>query len=357
MAAALTQTLRRLALLAVVLLMIAVLGALALTDTERATPREGAPAKFEGIVTTAPAEITRIELASGIERYSFRRGDGGSWSLDRAGGDGSPSVVASHLDAALRFLHVSTPARILGPADYQGHSLAEFGLDPPAYVVSLGVADHADVVDFGALSPAGTSQYVRLLGRPTVYLLPRHVGEEWQVAADMAKRLSPPDAGAAPLGTRSPGLLLPTSMDQVWAVETVFSGQLHRFERDDTGKWFLHTGQHTHIGGQRHVADPAQAIIIANALEAFGNSQIESVVARHPGPGDFDRYGLSRPAIVAMLYARDTSAPLVRIEIGDKSDDGFSRGARLAPDGDLVTIADYEAQRLIDLLRAVGAAS
>jgi hypothetical protein len=356
-AAALTQSLRRLALPAVVVLMIAVLGALALTDTERATSREGAPPAFEGIVTTAPAKITSIELASGTDRHSFRRGDGGSWTLDRPGGDGSPNAVASHLEAALQFMHVSTPARILGPADYQGRSLAEFGLDPPAYVVSLGAADHADVVDFGALSPAGTSQYVRLLGRPTVYLLPRHVGEEWQVAADMAKRLSTPDAGAASQGTRSPGLLLPTSMDQVWAVETVFGGQLHRFERDDAGKWFLHVGQHTHVGGQRHVADPAQAVIIANALEAFGNTQIESVIARHPGPGDLDRYGLSRPAIVAMLYARDTSAPLVRIEIGDKSDDGFSRGARLAPDGDLVNIADYEAERLIGLLRAVGAAS
>jgi hypothetical protein len=72
--------------------------------------------------------------------------------------------------------------------------MVEFGLDPPAYVVSLGAAGRTDVVDFGALDPAETSQYVRIIGRP--YLLPRHVGEEWQVAADMAKQLSPPDGDA-----------------------------------------------------------------------------------------------------------------------------------------------------------------
>jgi hypothetical protein len=357
-ASSLTQSLGRLMSPAVVVLMIAFLGALALTRTEMATTREGAPATFEGIVTAMPAAIISVEIASGNNRYSFRRGDGGSWRLDRPGDDGSLGAVASHLEAAQRFMHVSTPARILGPADYQGRSLTEFGLDPPAYVVSLGTADRADVVDFGALNPAETSQYVRILGRPTLYLLPRHVGEEWRVVADMAKRLSPPaDAGAASQKTRSSRLLLPASMNQVWAVETVFGGQLHRFERDDAGKWFLHVGQHTHVGGLRHVADPAQAIIISTALDAFGMTQIEAIIAHRPGPGDLDRYGLSRPTIVAVLYARDSSAPLARVEIGDESDDGFSRGARLAPDGELVKIAGYEAEQLIGLLRAVGAAS
>jgi hypothetical protein len=48
---------------------------------------------------------------------------------------------------------------------------------------------------------------------------------------------------------------------------------------------------------------------------------------------------------------------LARVEIGDKAADGFSRGARLAPNGDLVNIADYEAERLIALLRDLGVMS
>jgi hypothetical protein len=146
-------------------------------------------------------------------------------------------------------------------------------------------------------------------------------------------------------------------MDQVWAFETVFAGQLHRFERDDAGRWLLHVAQHAHGDGQRHVADPAQAVTIGNALDAFGNTQIEAVVTHHPDAEQLDRFGLSRPAIVAVLYARDTSAPLARVEISGKTDDGFSRAARLVPGGDLIKIADYEADRLIALLRAVGAIS
>jgi hypothetical protein len=40
-----------------------------------------------------------------------------------------------------------------------------------------------------------------------------------------------------------------------------------------------------------------------------------------------------------------------------ESDDGFSRGARLAPNGELVKIAGYEVEQPIGLLRAIGAAS
>jgi hypothetical protein len=353
-AAALTQSLRRLAAPAVAALMVAVLAVLALTDTEIAAPTEGEKPSFAGIVPAAPAEITHIELASKTARFSFRRNGGGAWSLDRPENEELPSPLASHLEAALQFMHVSTPARSLGPTDYQATNLGEFGLDPPAYVVALVAADHTYVANFGAMGAAGTSQYVRLLGQPTLYLLPRHVGEEWQVAADMVQHWKPPDVAAA---ARSAGLLLPASIDRVWAFETVFGGQLYRFERDDAGRWLLHVAQHSHANGQGHVADPAQAIIIGSALEAFGNTQIESVIAHHAGPDELDRYGLSRPAIVAVLYARDTSVPLVRLEIGPKADDGFSRAARLAPDGDVVTIAGYEADRLIALLRAVGAIS
>ena len=87
----------------------------------------------------------------------------------------------------------------------------------------------------------------------------------------MAKRISPPAAesgGEAAAGAkRLAGLLLPASIDRVWAVEIVFEGKLHRFERDGAGNWLLHVGQHTHSGDMAaHVADPAQARVIATAL-------------------------------------------------------------------------------------------
>jgi hypothetical protein len=65
---------------------------------------------------------------------------------------------------------------------------------------------------------------------------------------------------------------------------------------------------------------------------------------------------LGQPEVIALMYARDSSSPLVRLAIGKASGDGFSRYARLAG-GDVVTIAAYTATNMVQLLKAVGAAS
>ncbi len=336
--------------------MIALITSLALTgrmpggqNLQRFEPR--------GIVAALPSDIRTIEIRLGQERLAFRRQEAGSWAFASSSAE-VPGELASHLAMALRFMHVSAPTRSFGPDEYRGTSFAEFGLDPPGYVVSLGAADTSvTVADFGMLNPAQTSQYVRLLGRPTLYLMPRHVGAEWQLVADLARRTLPPQAGQHD-GAPAAELLLPVSIDQIWAVELVVGGKLHRFERDGAGNWLLHTGQHSHVGGANvHVADPVQAPVIAAALTGFGETQIETRAAPRPGSTDLERFGLSRPALIALLYARDNSVPVARIEIGATAKDGFSRYARLAPTGDVVTVAGYEAQRLVDLLKAVGAAS
>src|ERR1700687_1765933 len=92
------------------------------------------------------------------------------------------------------------------------------------------------------------------------------------------------------------------------------------------------------------------------ALAALDQTQIETVVAKHPSEAELERYGLSRPEVIALMYARDSSSPLVRLAIGNVSGDGFSRYARLSG-GDVVTIAAYTATNLVQLLKAVGAAS
>lgn len=359
MEAALTRSLRGYVLPAAATLMVIFIGALAFTGKPPSW-KDGND-ESHGIVALAPSSIVRIELTQGKGRSVFHRIDGTSWAFDQPTAVRLPDELASHLEAALRFMHVSTADRAIDPAEYQGSSFADFGLDPPAYAVSLVAADRSTVVaNFGTLNPSRTSQYVRLLGQPTLYLLPRYVGAEWQVAADMAKRLLPPTAGSpagAPTSAaRFSRMFLPTSIDQVWAVEIVYGGALHRFERDSSGNWFLHVGEHSHAGSSGHVADPAKAPIIAAALQAFDQTQIETLVARHSSGADVDRYGLSRPTVIALLYARDSSSPLARIEIGSMAEDGFSRYARLSKDGDVVRIAAYEADRLIGLLKAVGAA-
>ena len=157
----------------------------------------------------------------------------------------------------------------LDPGDYQTTNFAEFGLDPPAYLVSLEKADRSEIVaDFGTLNPSGTAQYLRLVGQPNVYLMPRHVGTEWEVTADMARRTLPPEAGSSDDNAkRLTALLLPASIDRVWAIEIVgIQGKLHRLERDGAGNWLLHTGQHAHAGSSDvHIADLDKAPIIRDS--------------------------------------------------------------------------------------------
>jgi hypothetical protein len=347
---------RNIAALAAGALMVALLTALAMSGRSPGLPE----LSFEplGIVAALPSDIAAAEIRNDHERIGFRRTNGGAWIFERSNAP-IPAELASHLDLALHFLHVSQPTRSLDPRDSEGANFAEFGLDPPAYVVSLEQPDRSVIVaDFGTLNPAGTSQYLRLVGLPTVHLMPRHVGTEWEVTADMARRILPPEAGSGDGNAkRLTALLLPASIDRIWAIELVIQGKLHRLERDSAGNWLLHTGQHAHAGNSDvHVADPDKARIIATALAAFDQTQIEAVAAKRPSEAELERYGLNRPEVIALMYARDSASPLVRLAIGNVSGDGFSRYARLSG-GDVVTIAAYTATNMVQLLKAVGAAS
>jgi hypothetical protein len=307
----------------------------------------------KGLVTIAPAEVRRVEIRSGTDRVALVRQANG-WSTEGLDG-AAPAELKAHLDTALRLVSVSEPAREIPASELTPASFAEFGLDPPFTVAVIETTDGVGaILNFGVLNPASTSHYVRLAGRPAVYLMPRHVGEEWRVTFDMARRLRGQiEPGATPRGK---SLLLPVSMVQVWALEIVFAGKLTRFERDPDGNWFRHLGQHSHAAGSvAHLADPEQARIINAALRAFDATAVET----HVGPADASqlaRYGLNLPSLILLAFARDSPTPLARLEFGALAD-SLDRYARLAPDGAVVTVAEFEMRRLTELLRAIGAGS
>jgi hypothetical protein len=307
----------------------------------------------KGLLTIAPTTIHRVEIRSGPDNVTLDRQPSG-WSID-ATQNAVPAELASHLDTALRLMNVSEPAREIPAGELTAGSFAEFGLDPPASVAVLETRDGvAATVNFGTLNPAGTSHYVRLGGASTVYLMPRHVGVEWRVVFDMARRLR--GQAEAAVASRGASLLLPVSVAQVWAIEIIFAGKLTRFERDAAWSWFKHIGQHAHAAGSdAHVADPARARVIDAAFSAFDAAAVETRI----GPADPTRlaqYGLTLPTLMVLFYARDSSTPLARLEFGAAAD-SLDRYARLAPDGAVVTVAEFEVRRLTELLRAVGAGS
>ncbi|MGY8706021.1 DUF4340 domain-containing protein [Bradyrhizobium sp. 18BD] len=307
----------------------------------------------KGLVTIASADTRRVEIRSDSDSVVLVR-KGGEWTIE--GLDGAvPAELKSHLETALRLVTVSEPAREIPASELTAASFAAFGLDPPATVAVIETAGgSATSMNVGTLNPASTSHYVRIAGRPTVYLMPRHVGDEWHVTLDMARRLRGPAGPDA--ASRGRSLLLPVSMAQVWALEILFAGKLTRFERDADGNWFRHLGQHNHAAGNVvHVADPKQARMIDAALRAFDASAIETHV-RTADPSQLARYGLNLPSLIVLVFARDASTPLARLEFG-ASADSLDRYARLVPDGAVVTVAEFEMRRLTELLRAVGAGS
>lgn len=180
----------------------------------------------KGLLATPPNEIERIGIRSGADSVTLHRQPGG-WTIEGVDG-AAPAELASHVDTALRFLKVSEPSREIPAGELAAESFAAFGLDPPAEVAVLETHSAvAATANFGVTNPAGTSHYVRLGGAPTVYLMPRHVTEEWRLVFDMARRLQG-KAGSA-VASRGADLLLPVSMAQVWAVEIVANGKLTRF--------------------------------------------------------------------------------------------------------------------------------
>jgi hypothetical protein len=141
-------------------------------------------ARFEaaGVMLAIPVEqVTAVDVRAEGRQWRFERADGG-W---RVGAGSAPPAAdfSAHVDAGLRFLHVSAPQRRLPAAELETTFLAEFGLDPPRYVVSVQTADaRAFAVTFGVANPQGLAQYAQVGAGPDVVLLPRYVGEAWETA-------------------------------------------------------------------------------------------------------------------------------------------------------------------------------
>ena len=311
------------------------------------------PSSPKGLLAIAPSEVEHLDIRCDAGSVAMRR-QGGGWIIEGLEG-ALPAELVSHINTALKFLRVSEPSREIAAGELTAESFAGFGLDPPSEVAVVETrSDVVATVNFGAANPAGTSHYVRLGGAPTVYLVPRHVTEEWRLVFDMARRLHGKASSA--IASRGAGLLLPVSLAQVWAIEIVASGKLTRFERDVAGAWFRHIGQHTHAAGSDgHVADPAQAAVIEAAFRALDAAVAEAHVAAPDAP-HLAQYGLALPSMIVLFYARDSSTPLARLEFG-KPADRLDRYARLAPDGAVVTVAEFEPSRLAALLKAVGEGS
>ena len=296
-----------------------------------------------GGILPLPAErITRIEFVAGEQPAVFSREPREGWLIN--GAETGPAV-AGHIDTAIRLLAISAPRRVLAASEYSPGQLVEYGLDPPHFVLAIAEAGgEAARLGFGEATPAQNAQYVRIIGRSELYLLPRDVGEEWQLARDMAERAA--------------SLLLPVSIARVWAIEIVSQGILYRFERDPSGLWFHHVGQHVHTpGGFVHHADPKLAPLIEAELTLLDRLPIARIVARHPDTAALGSSGLEHPATILQLFSRDSAGPIARVELGNTAPNGSDRYALIRQSDTLVIVADDAAEHVAVLLQLAGTPS
>ena len=266
-----------------------------------------------------------------------------------------PAELASHIDIGLR-LHACQRA---GARDRRRRataaSFAEFGLDPPASVVVLGAAH----------GPVATVEFRRAQsGRHVAICPPRRSPHGLSDAAACRHRVASRGRHGAPVARAGRAAQAQAAgracccrcrWRRYGRSRSLPRGKLTRFERDSAGNWFRHVGQHSHAANANaHVADPAQARIIAAALDAFDRDRGRDPRRPRRRCRQLAQFGLAFPPVIVLLYARDSSTALARVEFGGAAD-SLDRYARLAPDGDVVTVAEFEVKRLTELLKAVGA--
>jgi hypothetical protein len=168
------------------------------------------------------------------------------------------------------------------------------------------------------------------------------------VVLELQDRAEERSAGSQPV--RDPRLLLPVSIDEIGALEVMYQGTVHRFERDDKGAWFYH-GMHAPAqGAHAHQTDPAAAARIEKALAGFGRARMERFFPLQDGGKEL---GVAAPQMVILAYRGKNPTPLIQIAVGDIAPDKLSRYVLPVGKAEVVSIANYQIDNLTSLIDAM----
>jgi hypothetical protein len=141
--------------------------------------------RADGVMAEVPPErVSEVVVSRGERRWRFAKVEGHAWTR-AAGMAALDEETRVRLERGLHFLHVSGPERVMTRDELAGTPLADLGLDPPRFTVSVRAGGTGPItVEFGALNPQGLSQYARVRGRSEIVLLPSFVGEPWGHVVD-----------------------------------------------------------------------------------------------------------------------------------------------------------------------------
>lgn len=169
---------------------------------------------------------------------------------------------------------------------------------------------------------------------------------------EMRDRAATPSVASGP--ERDPRLLLPVSIEQVGAVEIVYGGGVHRFERDAKGIWFYHGAHAPAQAGHAHQTDPVMAERIGTALAGFDRARMERDFPLSDGGKEL---GVATPKMVILAYRPNELQPLAQYAVGDIAPDKYSRYVLPVGKAQVVTIANYQIDNLTKLIEAATASA
>ena len=174
------------------------------------------------------------------------------------------------------------------------------------------------------------------------------------VALEIRNRSRIPERVAEHIpGAEGSRVLLPVPVAQLGVIEIVQAGTQHRFERDAAGAWFYHGVHATAQAAHAHQTDPAQAEIIDKAFAALGRTRMERQLKIDVQTG---AYGLTSPQMIIIVYAKDNPLPLAQFAVGDVAPDVLSRYVLPVGGNYVVTIANYQIDNLLGLIKNMATA-
>lgn len=167
-------------------------------------------------------------------------------------------------------------------------------------------------------------------------------------------------------GHSGPRDLVVVPFDELGAVEIVYQGSVHRFERDAARLWFYHGAHAAQEAAHEHQTDPAAADRIEKALAVFARARIErhfmldfASLGSSPeqrmlsGADEVRDYGVRAPSMLVLLYLPGQIEPAARYAVGDVAPDSHSRYVQRLGSPEVVTIPNYQIENLQQLISSM----
>jgi hypothetical protein len=153
--------------------------------------------------------------------------------------------------------------------------------------------------------------------------------------------------GHSPVASNGARMLFPAPIEEVGAIEIVYAGQLHRFERDAKSAWLYHLDHPKTPSAHQHQSVESASEMINKALTGFGRTRLERQV---PADKQRDSYGVNSPQMIVLIYGLGGTELLAQYAVGQVAPDTFSRYITRVGSDTVHTIANFHIELLEKLI-------